>query len=126
MSVCDTTHGCANSCGLQLPAAGVCVCTPCSGCEDGWSDLGGPRTSLLHVHVCVPLQASEVAERLVDAQLAAGDLTGARATLRQALEARMALLGRWGVVVAAVAVCGVWVVALCRRGGRRLRLEGAN
>lgn len=40
------------------------------------------------------MQASEVAERLVDAQLAAGDVQGARATLRQALEARIALLGR--------------------------------
>lgn len=42
------------------------------------------------------LQASQVAERLVDAQLAAGDLQGARHTLRQALEARIALLGRCG------------------------------
>jgi hypothetical protein len=40
------------------------------------------------------LQGSEVAERLVDAQLAAGDLAGARATMRAAVEARLGLYGR--------------------------------
>lgn len=67
---------------------------------------------MLSLHMLLCLQASQVAERLVDAQLAAGDLQGARHTLRQALEARIALLGRCGQQCPQV--CGRCTVAPAR------------
>lgn len=46
------------------------------------------------VTICLLLQGSDVSERLVDAELAAGDLAAARNTMREAVDARTILYGR--------------------------------
>jgi hypothetical protein len=75
---------------------GCCGCSHLNSARHKGGDLNQPEYVCFCPCLLLWLQASEVAERLVDAQLAAGDLQGARHTLRQALEARIALLGRWG------------------------------